>query len=143
VALLAVAGVAPPGGGGAKNDLKRVEGDLTGVAHEADGKKLTADEGKKAHGKLGVQGGQYTIYFDGKKAGAGKVKLDADKKPKQIDVVAEEGPTKGKTMLGIYELKGDDMRVCFAQPGKDRPTAFRTEKGSGQILLGYRRVEKK
>jgi uncharacterized protein (TIGR03067 family) len=143
VALLAVAGVARPGGEATKNDLKRMEGTWTVVAHETDGKKLTAEENKKVDVKLIVKDGTYTIYFDGKKALTGKMKLDADKKPKQIDAVAEEGPYKGKAMLGIYELKGDDMRVCFAQPGKDRPTAFRTEKGSGLMLLGYRRVEQK
>jgi uncharacterized protein (TIGR03067 family) len=140
VALLALAGVARPGGEATKNDLKRMEGTWTVVAHETDGKKLTEEDAKGVEVKLVVKDGKYTIYFNGKKGITGKLKLDASKNPKQIAAVAEEGPYKGKAMLGIYELKGDEMRVCFAQPTKDRPTEFRTEKGSGLMLLGYRRV---
>ena len=51
------------------------------------------------------------------------------------------GEFKGKTMTGIYEIKGDTMRVCFAGGGKDRPTEFRTKEGSMEMLVTYKRIK--
>jgi uncharacterized protein (TIGR03067 family) len=118
-----------------------MEGTWAVVSHEADVQKQTAEQVKKVDIKLVVKGGKYSVYFGGMKYTTGALKLDATKNPRQIDAVAEDGEFKGKAMKGIYELKGDEMRVCFAQPGKQRPTEFRTEKGTGQMLLGYKRIK--
>ncbi len=142
VALLAVVATARPQDEASKKDLQAMEGTWTVVVHEADGKKLSAEEAKKADSKLIVKAGKYTVYFGDKEIAAGTIKLDAAKTPKQIDAIADEGPGKGMAMPGIYEIKGDAMRVCFAQPGKDRPREFRTQEGTGQLLLGYKRVKK-
>jgi uncharacterized protein (TIGR03067 family) len=136
--LLTVAAVARPQGEAAKKDLKDMEGTWTAAVTEFDGKK--ADDSKKPDVKLTVKGDKYTIHFSGKQVASGTIKLDAGKTPKQIDVVTDEGEFKGKTMTGIYEIKGDTMLVCFAQ-GKDRPTEFRTKEGSMQVLITYKRVK--
>ena len=60
---------------------------------------------------------------------AGTHKFDPDKKPPQVDAVVTEGEDKGNTMLGIYELKGDTMKVCFDPTGKERPTSFTPNEG--------------
>jgi uncharacterized protein (TIGR03067 family) len=64
----------------------------------------------------------------------GTFKLDLSKKPKEIDVVFTEGPEKGKTSLGIYELEGDVYKVCIGLTGKKRPTEFISKPGSGHVL---------
>ena len=51
-----------------------------------------------------------------------------------VDYAMTEGPTKGKTHLGIYELDGDMVKFCFAAPGEDRPTKFTAKEGSGRTL---------
>ena len=53
-----------------------------------------------------------------------------------------EGPTKGKTQLGIYEFDGDTVRFCFGSPGKDRPSEFAAKEGSGNTLSVWRRDKK-
>jgi uncharacterized protein (TIGR03067 family) len=59
---------------------------------------------------------------DGKDFVKGMSQIDPTKKPKTIDFTPTEGDNQGKTCLGIYEL-GEDMRkLCYAEPGKDRPT---------------------
>jgi uncharacterized protein (TIGR03067 family) len=55
--------------------------------------------------------------------------LDASKTPAHIDMVYAGGPNKGKTVKGIYELKGDTLKLCVAPPGQDRPAALESKKG--------------
>jgi uncharacterized protein (TIGR03067 family) len=50
-------------------------------------------------------------------------KFDSSTKPGHFDAVITEGIGKDKTMLGIFELKGDTIRFCFGV-GKERPTSF-------------------
>jgi uncharacterized protein (TIGR03067 family) len=59
--------------------------------------------------------------------------------PKTIDVTFTDGPAKGKTHEGIYELEGDTYKVCMAHPGKPRPTEFVTRPGSGDFLQVLKR----
>jgi hypothetical protein len=42
-----------------------------------------------------------------------------------------EGPEKGNTSLGIYELQGDDLKLCLTITAKDRPTEFAAKPKSG------------
>ena len=58
------------------------------------------------------------------------MKIDAAKNPKQIDV--DKWP-------GIYELKGDDLKVCLDLGGKTRPTDFKTSSGDQFLLLVMKR----
>jgi uncharacterized protein (TIGR03067 family) len=71
-----------------------------------------------------------------------KVTIDPTKKPKAIDYEMTEGPTKGKTHLGIYELDGDTVKFCFAAPGKDRPADFTSKEGSERTLSVWKKDKK-
>jgi uncharacterized protein (TIGR03067 family) len=62
--------------------------------------------------------------------------LDSSTTPKSFDALALNGNFKGKTAPGIYELRGDTLRLCL--PNDDtggRPTEFASEKGSNMALL--------
>jgi uncharacterized protein (TIGR03067 family) len=52
-------------------------------------------------------------------------KLDRTKSPKWFDTISTVGPNKGKTAEGIYEIKGDDLKICIGPPGQKRPTEFK------------------
>ena len=69
---------------------------------------------------------------------AGTFKLDAAKKPKEMDSTSAEK----EVMLGIYELEENSYKVCFAQAGKPRPTDFGSAPGSDQILQVWERQNK-
>jgi uncharacterized protein (TIGR03067 family) len=69
-----------------------------------------------------------------KTVASGIFRIDADKSPKEIDILDESGVRHEKTKLGIYEIEGDTYRFCLAPAGKSRPTAFTSKEGSGHSL---------
>jgi hypothetical protein len=59
-------------------------------------------------------------------------RLDAGKTPKQIDIGVAKDSVRIK---GIYVLDGDELRLCLAQPDKDRPAAFPEKPAPGEVLI--------
>jgi uncharacterized protein (TIGR03067 family) len=66
--------------------------------------------------------------------------LDPSRRPATIDYVNLEGPNRGKSQKGIYELENGTLKVCMAVPGGPRPTAFDSTKGDGRSLTTWRRA---
>jgi uncharacterized protein (TIGR03067 family) len=129
VASLA-AGEALQGEGGkdaGKDVLKKIQGTWKFVSQEMDGKPLPKEELAKQ--TITFAGDKWTVRRDGKVVQAGTHKFDPGKKPAQVDAVVKEGEDKGSTMLGIYELKGDTIKVCFDPQGKERPADFTSKAG--------------
>lgn len=60
--------------------------------------------------------------------------VDATKKPKSIDLAAE--PKKDRKLLGVYELEGDVLRLCFGA-GPSRPVEVKPHPGT--VFLVYQR----
>jgi uncharacterized protein (TIGR03067 family) len=72
------------------------------------------------------------------------IKVDSTKKPKNIDLKVTEGVGKGKVALGIYELDGDTLKLCFPQDENvARPTEFASTDGSRHVFLTMRRQKSK
>jgi uncharacterized protein (TIGR03067 family) len=69
----------------------------------------------------------------------GTSQIDPTSKPKNLDFLIATGPDKGKTCLGIYEIKENCRKLCYASPGKDRPTEFSSKPGSGHTLVIFKR----
>jgi uncharacterized protein (TIGR03067 family) len=88
------------------------------------------------------EGDKHTLKFGDKVFQVGTQKIDPSKSPKTIDVTMTEGPSKGAVMLGIYEIDGDTLKVCFDPEGKKRPTEFKSEAGSQNFLNVHKRVKK-
>ena len=121
-------------------EMKQLEGDWSMVSGEANGQSMPADTVKS--GKRVAKDGETTITIGGQVYFKAKFTIDPSKKPKAIDYTMTEGPTKGKTHLGIYELEGGTVKFCFAAPGKDRPTEFTAKEGSQQTLSVWKREKK-
>jgi uncharacterized protein (TIGR03067 family) len=124
----------------AKKEMSQLEGEWSMVSGEADG--VSLPEATVKTGKRVAKEGETTISFGGQVYFKAKFRIDPTKKPKAIVYTMTEGPTKGKTHLGIYELDGDTVKFCFAAPGKDRPTEFTSKKGSQQTLSVWKRLKK-
>src|SRR5262245_30910102 len=94
-----------------KGDLKKLQGAWAMTAGENDGNKSSEEDLKSC--SLAIEGNKYTVKFGGDTI-TGTLKLDPTKKPKMIDSTRSEG----ETLLGIYELNGDDFKVSLAASGK-------------------------
>ena len=78
-----------------------------------------------------------TISKEDRKLESIKYKLDPSKNPKWITFTAK----RDKTLRGIYELKGDTLRICFNDNDDgERATMFVSERGSAnRVLIVMRR----
>jgi uncharacterized protein (TIGR03067 family) len=115
----------------ARREYARFEGTWKFVSIEANGKKLPAGHFKDS--RLVLRDDRFTLREPGVAFG-GSYRVDVSRKPKRIDVTFTEGPQKGKTMQGIYELEGDTYTVCMGMPGKGRPAEFASKPGSGHVF---------
>ncbi|MBY0514225.1 MAG: TIGR03067 domain-containing protein [Gemmataceae bacterium] len=90
--------------------------------------------------KLVIAGDKYTVDF-GKNTDKGTFTLDGKATPRRIDITSAEGPFKGKTLPGIYELKGDTLVLCLDSDGKaaQRPAKFDAPEKTPTMLLTFRR----
>jgi uncharacterized protein (TIGR03067 family) len=68
--------------------------------------------------------------------------IDASKKPRQFDLTPKkEGRDRGK-VLGIYEIKGDTLKMAWIKGGKERPKEFTSPEGSQVFLIELKRTKK-
>jgi len=68
--------------------------------------------------------------------------IDVEQQPHHIDIEFVEGPEAGNWSYGIYELDGDDLKICLGLTGASRPTAFVTAPGTGHALENLKRSSK-
>lgn len=72
-----------------------------------------------------------------------KFRLNAKAKPKEIDHTVED-PALPKPLIikGIYELDGDNLKICWMRPGGvGRPKDFTAKKDSRHAVLVLKRVK--
>jgi uncharacterized protein (TIGR03067 family) len=73
------------------------------------------------------------------KAPAAEGTFTFDLKEKTIDMKPSTGTYKGKTLLGIFLLNGDEVTVVFAE--KDRPKDFEGGAGKGHVLVKMKKAK--
>lgn len=119
----------------AKSTQQPLQGEWVIQSMEQDGHKTPAEKIKSV--RIVIASDKLTVHGD--KGMASTIKLDASKKPHHIDITVSDGLDKGKVWHGIYELEGDDWKLCLGKPGKDRPTAFGCKANSGTVLMLLKR----
>jgi uncharacterized protein (TIGR03067 family) len=123
-----------------KGDMEKMQGQWTMVSGERDGQAIP-DEFVQSL-KRTIKGDRFSVKREDETLTAGTFKLDASKTPKTIDLKVDEGQAAGQSMHGIYEFQGDTMKICYAGPGKPRPTEFSAKEGSGQTCATWKRAKK-
>jgi uncharacterized protein (TIGR03067 family) len=113
------------------DELKRFEATWRFVEIEVGGQKVP----EKAFAKdtLILKGKTFASFVAGKLV-HGEFKIDPLAKPKTIDIIFTEGPGKGHSQKGIYELEGDTQKICIAMPDQPRPPDFVTSPENEHII---------
>jgi uncharacterized protein (TIGR03067 family) len=111
-------------------DQEKIQGGWVLVSGERNGKPLPAEVTR--HIKLIFAGSKLTTQNKERKSDS-PFKLDPNKAPKEIDLEME-----GNIGKGIYELKGDTLKILHGEVGDARPKEF-AKPGSNLTLLVLKR----
>jgi uncharacterized protein (TIGR03067 family) len=129
-------------GAPARGELAALDGTWLLESVEINGNK----QGAPADGpslEVRIKAGRLTVGQDNGAEGF-TFTIDPSCTPKLIDLTEVEegkGAGRGQTLEGIYEIKGDRLRLCLKEAAgvRERPTAFEARAGSQTILLTLRR----
>jgi uncharacterized protein (TIGR03067 family) len=120
-----------------KADLEKFQGNWSLTSLERDGKKTPPEELTTT--KLTIRANKFVLRRDSVVVSEGTFTLDPTKKPKEIDETITAGPNRGRLSKAIYEIDEKHHTICFAAAGRERPTEFSSQPGSGRILQVWRR----
>jgi uncharacterized protein (TIGR03067 family) len=127
----------------AKGEVKKVQGTWKATSLTYNGKEVPVDGKRKI--RLVFKGDTASVEADkSTKKEYAKVKFafDPSTKPRCVDLTVVGGVQKDTTMEGIYELKGNKLKLCVKVLGKERPTKFESPEGESIALIEFERVKK-
>lgn len=101
------------------------------------GEPIPQDQAKEL--RLVFTGADFTAFHGDKSVMQGSFTIDPAKKPRSIDLNSNSGRHEGKTLKGLYEWDGDTLRICFVEPGEQRPKEVASTLESGAFLLVCKR----
>jgi uncharacterized protein (TIGR03067 family) len=118
------------------DDEEMLQGEWDLASTEVQGKSLPAPVGKGGS-IVFDKNGKLILKDPGKPDKIGKYKIDADKAPKQIDLIVSK---ESEPMQGIYEFDEDKLKMAFSAEGPKgkRPSEFKGEK----VLIVYWKRQK-
>jgi uncharacterized protein (TIGR03067 family) len=120
------------------NDLQDFQGLWEAVWLAEDGRKRDPDEVKST--RLMIAGDRYTLYLGGYEWHGVITRINTARNCGAIDFLSAGGPRgEGTSFLGLYILEDDELTVCVAPPGKERPKGFDSKRGSGHWLYLLKR----
>lgn len=121
----------PPGG----SDKDKLQGTWRFLTIAENGHSTGVAEDEKS-AVLVVRGDSWMHRGEGGNRVEATFRLNPDTAPKSVDF--RYGPT-GDAFQGIYELRGDDLRLCWDVTGRRRPTEFAAKKNDSQVLWTLKR----
>lgn len=122
-----------------KKDVEGMQGTWKLVALNQEGETEPL-EGQMARLKVIVEGHRRTVRAGSTVYAVSHYRVNPWAQPPTIDVLVTQGGSRGQTMLGIYEITGDRLRVCLAPGGRERPRDFSPQIGSGHVLQELQRA---
>lgn len=134
----------PPVAGNAGKEFNGVWAPLT-VMHGGEEMMPTAESREQI--RLAVANGSYNMFFVvDPKEGTGRrlatASFDVDAKTNTFVLTFQGGVKNGQKVHGIYELKGDELKVCYTEELNPKPTKFESMKGTPVFLESWKRVKK-
>jgi uncharacterized protein (TIGR03067 family) len=130
-------------------DLKALQGFWKPLSIVYEGKPEVAAEGMKKITGVFDQAEYHMYYVDRSKeeprvykVAQMNVTLNATTTPKTFEFECASGPLKGQKRHGIYEVAGNELKLCYGPSDKPRPTQFASAPGSGHFLEVWARQPK-
>lgn len=62
-----------------------------------------------------------------------------DGNPRGVDVIGEDGTSKGQRLPAIYRFNADELEICYDLSGKERPNEFLSKPDTRLFRITYRR----
>jgi uncharacterized protein (TIGR03067 family) len=78
--------------------------------------------------------------IEGKREKPEEALYTADLKKKTIDIRPQRG-NKDVVVLGLIEVNGDTMKLCFTKEGGERPKEFKGDAANGVMMINLKRVK--
>lgn len=127
-----------PAAAAVSGPLKAVQGYWKPLSIRLEGKPV-ADAERLGMLTMVYDGDESHLYFKSKKPGAEPIKLaraavTLDPATKGVTFEYAMGPLKGQKRHGIYEVVGDELRLCYGPADKPRPAKFEAPADSGYYL---------
>ncbi len=113
-----------------------INGNWKLASGERSGEKMPDDVLKSIH--LTLANGKYLAKV-GDQTDQGTYTIDASKTPHTLTLTGTSGPNKGKTMLAIFELDKETLKVCYDLSGKAFPAKFESAPETSSFLATYER----
>jgi uncharacterized protein (TIGR03067 family) len=117
-----------------------VEGEWVMVSGMSNGLELPEETVKTA--KRTFKAGVTTVEINGAVIMTATATFGEKDKLKTLDLAITEGKAKDKKVLGIYELKGDELKVALGALDGERPTKLESAEGSNVTYTVWKRVKK-
>jgi uncharacterized protein (TIGR03067 family) len=124
------------------DDLEKLQGNWKPLQCEYESSpQMTADIMKQVTGVFDKN--EYFLYFvEPDRDGQPKVlrlaratfTLDMTTTPRSIIFEFADGPFKGQKRHGIYEIAGNQLKLCYGPTDKPKPTEFKAPPKSGYFL---------
>ena len=86
-----------------------------------------------------MSGQQYSTTKSDKVIEQATMTTNPSKQTKSIDLNFKQGEAKRQTLLGIYEVTGNMLRIAVSEPGNARPTEMANRSGLRQDVWELRR----
>lgn len=120
-----------------RRELARIEGEWTMVSAERDGQ--PPPKNLITNARRTCKGDVTTVMVNGQLFMKATFTVDPTKSPRTIDYRVTDGYNQGATQYGIYELDSETLKICFADPGKPRPSDFVTKGKTGYTVGVWKR----
>lgn len=115
-----------------RRDLQQLRGTWIAVDIQHDGQKENPTGGLK----WVIQDEKYENWVGNKKMETWKLTIDPTKRPKTIGAAFVGG---SRRLTGIYEVDGDNLKVCYDITGNGHPKDFTAPQGARRIVYIFRR----
>jgi uncharacterized protein (TIGR03067 family) len=115
-----------------KDDLKQMQGTWDVVSRTSQGKPIS-----HVVTSVVIEGGRFTYLGNGDFRRNWSLSLDGKKAPRWFDMKCEHAPF--ELVLGLYELKGDTLTMCYFWNKNERPSDMDGNKPERRVDVYKRR----